>query len=230
MRILFIGDSITEGIPGASYFEILKDRLIDHQLINLGKGGDTVLSLNERVKKIHLEADIDLIFLFVGVNDIFVKVSKSYPIIKKVSKQPWAKNKEEFRYFFNNTLEYLSDKANKIVVVPPLLIGEDISNVWNVELKSFIEEIRDISKTFNNIEYLDIREEFINYLEGKSISNYIPKSATRVLMDVITLKTTEKVDDKASKRGLHLTLDGVHPNSCGAKLIAECIEDFIKGM
>lgn len=230
MNILFLGDSITEGIPGTSYFEILKGRLINHQLINLGKGGDTVISLNQRVKTIQFPSDTKLIFLCVGVNDIFVKVSKSYPIIKRVLKQPWAKNCDEFRYFFHNTLEYLSDKTKKVVVIPPLLIGEDIDNVWNSELDGLIEEIHDSLRDFQNIEYLDIRKEFITYLKGKSISKYVPRSAVRVLIDAITLKTPKMVDEKSSERGLYLTLDGVHPNSLGAKMIADDIEYCVKIM
>ncbi len=42
--IAFWGDSLTEGFPGASYFEILKQQLPEDKLINYGKGGDTVIA------------------------------------------------------------------------------------------------------------------------------------------------------------------------------------------
>ena len=51
-KIAFFGDSLTEGIPGASYFQILKDRLPNENLINFGKGGDTVISLYRRVREL----------------------------------------------------------------------------------------------------------------------------------------------------------------------------------
>ena len=43
----------------------------------------------------------------------------------------------------------------------------------------------------------------------------------RVLLDAWTLRTDGQIDGKAAERGLHLTLDGVHLNSTGAKLVAE---------
>lgn len=228
MKILFLGDSITEGIPGVSYFKILKGKLLNDQLINSGKGGDTVISLNQRVKTMQMPSDTDLIALCVGTNDIFVKVSKNYPIIKMVLNQPWARSREEFGYYFRDTLEYLSDKTKRIVVVSPLLIGEDIDNVWNGELDSLIDVIHDSLKEFQNIEYLDIRKTFVTYLQGHGISKYVPRSAIRVVIDAITLKTSQKVDEKSADRGLHLTLDGVHPNGFGAKLIADCLEHYVK--
>ena len=45
MRIAFFGDSLTSGVPGSSYFAILRDRFPDDTLLNFGKGNDTVVSL-----------------------------------------------------------------------------------------------------------------------------------------------------------------------------------------
>lgn len=47
--IAFFGDSLTEGSPGVSYFDILKDKLPNENLLNFGKGGDTVISLYKRI-------------------------------------------------------------------------------------------------------------------------------------------------------------------------------------
>jgi lysophospholipase L1-like esterase len=40
------------------------------------------------------------------------------------------------------------------------------------------------------------------------------------LLDVLVLRTDEQIDAKAAERGLLLTLDGVHLNSAGARLVA----------
>ncbi len=38
MIIVFIRDSVTEGIPGVGYFNIIEKKLKGHTLINMGKG------------------------------------------------------------------------------------------------------------------------------------------------------------------------------------------------
>ena len=48
MKVLFLGDSITEGVPGVSYVELIKKETT-YECINRGKGGDTVSSLYRRV-------------------------------------------------------------------------------------------------------------------------------------------------------------------------------------
>jgi hypothetical protein len=68
MIVSFSGDSLTEGVPGASYFDVLKKRLPESELINLGEGGDTVLSLYKRITHLNLEKPIDIAFLWIGTN------------------------------------------------------------------------------------------------------------------------------------------------------------------
>ena len=51
MQIAFLGDSLTEGWPGAAYFPLLQRRLPQHELLNLGRAGDTVVDLLRRVTR-----------------------------------------------------------------------------------------------------------------------------------------------------------------------------------
>ena len=68
MQIAFLGDSLTEGWPGAAYFPLLQKRLPRHELLNLGQAGDTVADLLRRVRHRGLEP-VGLAFIWVGVND-----------------------------------------------------------------------------------------------------------------------------------------------------------------
>ncbi len=70
-KIVFFGDSITEGVIGASYINILRRELGDHvQIVNAGINGDTVLNLLRRFKQDVVAPDPDLIVIMVGLNDI----------------------------------------------------------------------------------------------------------------------------------------------------------------
>jgi lysophospholipase L1-like esterase len=48
--------------------------------------------------------------------------------------------------------------------------------------------------------------------------------------DALTLRTDAQIDAKAAERGLHLTLDGVHLNSTGARLVAEEFAQAIQSL
>jgi lysophospholipase L1-like esterase len=227
-RIAFFGDSLTEGFPGASYFEILKKRLPGYKLFNYGKGGDTVISLYQRIKNLKLSDPFDIAFLWVGVNDVFVNIAPSYPIIKTVNRQPWSREHEEFEHYYHLTLELLCQGANRIITVPPLFMGEDIDNRWNKEIEELSGIIEKASASYENVEHLDLRKIIFPKLNNKNVSGYLPESATRVALDLILLKQKEQIDKKSSERGLLFTLDGVHLNNRGAELVADVFLETIK--
>ena len=226
--IAFWGDSLTEGFPGASYFEILKKRLPGCKLFNYGKGGDTVVSLYHRLKSLQLNKPVDIAFLWVGVNDVFVNISPSYPIIKTINKQPWSREHEEFEHYYRLTLELLYQAATRVITVPPLFMGEDINNQWNKEIEALSRIIEKVSASYENVAYLDLRTIIFPKLVDQNISEYLPESATRVALDVILLKQTEQIDKKSSERGLLFTLDGVHLNSRGAETVADIFLEMIQ--
>ena len=92
MKIVFFGDSITEGFPGTAYIELLREKLSGHELLNFGKGGDTVLSLFKRIQNLDLPENLDISFVWVGVNDVIVKTSWIYPWLRKMRRQPWSRS------------------------------------------------------------------------------------------------------------------------------------------
>ena len=75
MRIVFLGDSLTEGVTGASYLRVLKRLVADDpglrgvKLINAGRGGDTVFQVARRVTRDVAPHTPDWVVVFVGVND-----------------------------------------------------------------------------------------------------------------------------------------------------------------
>lgn len=232
MKIAFYGDSLTEGIAGASYLAYLQELGSEHELINYGRGGDTVISLYQRIVRQKLDQRVDLSFLFVGVNDIFVHLSWNYPLLKAIFKQPWVKGVAEFTAYYQKTLDLLTAKASHVFTTSPLIIGEDVSNEWNKRLETLCEAIRETSADYENVDYIDLRADFISALNGHQngyqISPYLPKSATRIGLDTLLLRRNEQIDHKAATRGLHVTLDGVHLNSKGAKLVAENFSKAIR--
>jgi len=228
MKIAFLGDSITEGALGVSYVDILKTHFSKNDLTNYGKGGDTISSLQKRIRKIEDLADYDTIILFVGVNDLFGKLTNGYKFIKLLMKQPWAKKQSEFTKQYKSTIEYLLNKTNNLIIIPPLLIGEEVNNKWNIQLDGYVASVKALSSSYSSVTYIDVRKEYIDYLSKKDISNYMPYKVSDLMKDVKELKSDRDVDERSKSRGLHLTLDGVHINSKGAQIIVDGIIKVLK--
>lgn len=228
MKIAFFGDSITEGFPGASYVSILEQKLTDHNLINYGKGGDTVLSLYQRLQTLSLESPLDISVLWVGVNDVFVKTSWTFPILKRIRKQPWVKNHLEFKTCYKELLEYIAGISSSVITISPLFIGEDLNNIWNRELNELGKIIEEITGEFKQATFIDLQSVFSPLLKSKKVSPFVPKSVTKLLFSIFFHKSGREPEEQAEKRKLNFTIDGVHLNAAGAEIVADKIAKIIK--
>lgn len=69
MKIVCLGDSLTWGKYGGSYFDALVRLMPDHTLINAGVGGNTVVNLLRRLESDVFVHNPDAVFIMVGGND-----------------------------------------------------------------------------------------------------------------------------------------------------------------
>ena len=228
MKIAFFGDSLTEGFSGVAYFSLLQQRFPEFELFNYGKSGDTVISLLKRIESITFPSKFNLAFIWIGVNDVFVKVSRIYPFLKKLRRQPWAKNHEAFSAYYKKLLYLLESKSDRLVTVSPVFIGEDLDNPWNRELGALSTAIQELSFLQENCEFIDLRAIFAEKLAGHSPSPYVPRSFPQVIKNTLTLKTSRAVDRESLESGFQLTLDGVHLNQVGAGLAAGVFAGIIE--
>ncbi|MBO1580673.1 hypothetical protein [Bacillus sp. XF8] len=77
-----------------------------------------------------------------------------------------------------------------------------------------------MSQQYQNVYYLDLHKEFTETLANWNSSEYVTTKPIRVILDVLLLRKQKRIEDISKRRGLHLTLDGVHLNSNGAALVA----------
>lgn len=75
MKIVFLGDSLTWGGYGGNFVAELQNRLTEHDIINAGEGGNTVINLLRRIDDV-LALHPDGVFIMVGGNDA---ISNLYP-------------------------------------------------------------------------------------------------------------------------------------------------------
>ena len=127
MQIAFLGDSLTEGRPGAAYFPLLQMRLPRHELLNLGRAGDTVADLLRRV--VHRGLDpVDLAFIWVGVNDA---VMGAWDAVGDGAGNGWgwAERLTRTGRDYGDLVEWTAARAARIVCVRPLVL-ETEGSVW----------------------------------------------------------------------------------------------------
>jgi hypothetical protein len=113
MRIAFIGDSLTVGKPGSSYFKILQRELPQDELVNMGRGNETVPSLRGRLYRTRFRGHLDLAFLWVGVNDVTSKVTL---VMRLLVFRP-AKDLAEFQTCYREILELVTRQAARAILV-----------------------------------------------------------------------------------------------------------------
>jgi len=229
LKIAFFGDSLTEGNSGASYVQILRQKLPGHEMFNYGKGGDTVVSLFQRIRRMEsIDSPMDISFLWIGVNDVLVRTRRSFPLLKRLRHQPWAEDHLEFEAYYRSIMEFFRDRIGRLVTLPPLFIGEDLDNPWNRELAVLSDIIRDLSAAFPHAGFLDLRPRFSSLLASKKISPFVPKNIVGVVRDAFFTKTQEDLENRAVSRGLHFTIDGVHLNTAGASIVALAIQEKMR--
>jgi lysophospholipase L1-like esterase len=222
MKIAFIGDSLTKGIPGSSYFAILRKKLPQHRLVNLGRGNDSVISLHRRLARLRLGNEpFDLAFLWVGVNDVGKVDSWIFRAGNALRRQPRSRSLDEFRTHYQKTLALLCRHTRRVIAVAPLMKGEAIDSEWNRQIDALANIIERLTAHYAPVEYLDLRPIFYAKLADKPGSDYLQENPLRIALDILTLWTDAQVDKKAAERGLHFTLDGVHLNSAGAEIVAD---------
>jgi lysophospholipase L1-like esterase len=227
VRIAFYGDSLTEGIPGASYFKILRSRFPQHTLLNYGQGDDTAFSLRRRIERDHLLVPVDLAFVWVGTNDVPFKVSAAVSAAKRLRGKPWARTPDEFRRHYQNLLDLVSPSAAKLIVVSPSIVGEQTTNPFNSYLDSLACITEEVSSQFPNTTYLDLRTQLLSRIDAQVASSYLPRHIIRTLLDIAVSTSEAGIDRLATQRGLCVTVDGVHLNSRGALLAADAFSRFI---
>jgi lysophospholipase L1-like esterase len=221
MRIGFFGDSLTSGVPGSSYVAMLRERFPEDTLLSFGRANDTVVSLYRRISAMRLGQPLDIAFLWIGVNDVPQTDRWPYRAFHTLLTQRRARDMDEFQSCYRATLDLLHEMAGRVIVAPPVLKGEDLDNPWNRRLADLAGLMQEVTAECERAEFLDLQAAFARELAARPGSEHIPRNPFRVLLDALTLRTDGQIDAKAAERGLHLTLDGVHLNSAGAKLVAE---------
>jgi len=201
-QVVFLGDSITQNAVINSenfkgYITLIQEE-VDENIKLIGKGisGDKVSDLLTRYKEDVLKLNPDIVFIYIGINDVWHKYDFG--------------TGTDIDLYENGLRKIISDVKNqgaKVVLCTPTVIGEnsgefrlgnqfkDVETMEKMDqdLDDFSDIIRKLSSEYNT-ELVDLRRVFKQYISENNPEN--------------------------KAKGI-LTTDRVHLNNEGSKLIAE---------
>jgi lysophospholipase L1-like esterase len=222
MKIVCLGDSLTWVGYGGSYYTELVKRMPEHQFINAGEGGNTVINLLRRLDDV-LSHQPDAVLLMVGGND---SISYSQPKTRAYYRQAQGipdgvVTPEMFERAYRDLLTRLH--LAHVVVWIGLEPGE-YNPATVASLRDYNARIKESARSFN-VPVLDLMEAFP--------PGDVPDRPDLNIQFILTIGAREKrgwndYEGARQKGGFRFTFDGVHLTLDSARQIAELIAAFIR--
>ncbi len=168
-KIAFLGDSITQaGARGKGYIKLIKAELekkhkdLDIEIIGAGISGNKVPDLQSRVEHDVIEKKPTLVFVYIGINDVWHgenDPSRGTP-------------KDKFEAGLKEVIGKIQAAGARVVLCTPSVIGEknDGTNKLDKQLDEFAEISRKVAKEMK-VPVCDLRKAFIEYLKKNNEEN-----------------------------------------------------------
>jgi lysophospholipase L1-like esterase len=155
-RVIFFGDSITQmGANKGGYISLLRERVdaTKFELIGAGVGGNKVYDLYLRMEEDVLNKKPDLVFIYVGINDVWHKLGART-----------GTDYDKYLKFYQALINKIQAAGSKIVLCTPSVIGEkkDGTNEVDADLTKYAAGVRDLAAK-NNLPLCDLRKVFMAY-------------------------------------------------------------------
>ncbi len=168
LRVIFFGDSITQaGAKPGGYIVKMRDALTQkglgsqYELIGAGVGGNKIYDLYLRMEDDVLAQNPDIVYIWVGVNDVWHKQSSGT-----------GTDPDKFEKFYAAIINKLLDKHIRVILCTPAVIGEktDFTNQQDGDLNAYSQIIRNLAQKWH-CGLVDLREIFHNYEQKNNPGN-----------------------------------------------------------
>lgn len=223
MRVVFLGDSLTEGVHGTSYVERVAKALPHVECINAGVGGDTTLNLCRRVDIDVAPHKPDGVLVMTGINDaVSVTWGQGWPLYfqEKKSVPGGQIALGAFKRYFYELLEALLDIAGRVwVALPPI----ESNHVIVQKLRQYNAEAARIAAELH-VPTLDL----MVVLTPAYVPDRPPMFLPANLADQLDYTNIGRVYDLGQEGVYTYTIDGIHLTGQGADCVAQEIVAFLR--
>ncbi|HEX6123444.1 MAG TPA: GDSL-type esterase/lipase family protein [Ktedonobacterales bacterium] len=236
MRIVFLGDSLTEGRDGASYLAVLRRRAAEEaaprgvELVNAGVGGDTVLNLLRRVPVDVVPLAPAWVVVLIGVNDATTALARRRPpTMRTLATRRYFQREKHIRGAvtparYTDGLRLLVETlrartAARIALCTPPTIGESLAaRSWRL-LDQYAAAVRLVADE-RGCALIEVHAAF-----ARALAALPPRPLATRLLGPLRARALPSGDFEAiaRARGLTYTYDGVHLTAAGAALVAETL-------
>jgi len=191
-RIVFLGDSITQGGGGPKgYVTLVKNSLtakhadLGLEFVNAGISGHKVPNLQARLDKDVISKKPTIVFIYIGINDVWHFSHKN----------PSGTPKDKYEEGMKDLVARINAAGARVIVCTPTVIGE--KKVGENPQDVMLDEYADLSRkvaTDTKSQLCDLRKAFLDHLKANNPDN--------------------------KEKGI-LTGDRVHLNDAGNKMVAD---------
>ncbi|MBE0446677.1 MAG: hypothetical protein IBX64_00940 [Actinobacteria bacterium] len=206
--IVFFGDSITRGNVGSNYITALKRLLSEYStsnnfhFINAGRDGDMVEDLLQRVENDVLSLGPDWVVVLAGINDVFYEsiLMEDMPMDNPM-REPSIHRRmvEHFTDNYSSLIDILKDQVQNLAICTTTAVEGSMNLGITESLTPINDAIRSISYE-KNCELIDL--------------------------DFAIKENLAEMKKEGCYAEFSLTVDGVHLNERGARLVAKMMFEF----
>lgn len=230
MKTVFLGDSLTAGMPGVSYWRFLHNK---SKLVNKGVGGDTLQGAINRAEGLLSNPkydDVEQYIIEIGTNDVLLPFVKKHSFIwrmiekigGKVFSWETCKDTETFRVKYEALIQKLIQRNKKIGVIGLPMIENNILIINDI-MKDYDAVIVELCRKYD-IAYLDARQLQAEIKGDNHGTYYFDKPIMGDVTDTLLTSILPFSMLVSKSRGLAVTVDSIHMNSKAAKVLAEAVE------
>jgi lysophospholipase L1-like esterase len=170
-KVVFFGDSITQaGVDPGGYIDVLNKELAKkgkkegYELIGAGISGNKVPDLQRRLEKDVLSRKPDLVFVYIGINDVW---HFTHP-----STNGQGTPVDLYEKGLTEVVKTIKASGAKVVICTPSVIGEkhDGSNAQDKMLDEYAAVSRKVAKATKS-QLCDLRKAFVSHLKKANSAN-----------------------------------------------------------
>ena len=171
MKVLCLGDSLTEGTVGVGFIPFLEELLPGHQYVNLGVNGDTIAGLRRRAERLQQRGDAAIVWI--GTNDVMM-----YP--------EWD-NGPDVEQGYRLLLRAVAARARVVSTLPPLIASPEFAKMYDYSLGRATEMVKRLSEEAG-CRYVDIQSSFA-WRQGREYTidgAHLNQAGARLVAEVIS--------------------------------------------